>query len=168
LGGWKKLKGVDLLPRIMNDLGNEYQLFYTGDKPLTIDGKILSNTHALGQLRSGHEVAKACRNADVLIFPSRVEGFGLVAVEAQACGLPVIATRCSSLPEVVEEGTTGLLCPSDDVEAFSAAARRLAENPRQWLAMSRAARTRVESHFDIDTMIDRYIDIYRATLQDSN
>lgn len=51
-------------------------------------------------------------------FPSRLEGLPLTVIEAMACGLPVIAAASSSLPEVVQDGASGMLCPLDDVDAF--------------------------------------------------
>lgn len=103
VGSWMARKGVDLLAPIMRELGDDFVLHYTGgaaaekDKP-----QMPPNMHDLGRL-TGDEVVKAMHEADALLFPSRSEGFGLVAAEAMACGLPVICTKGSSLVEVVQD-----------------------------------------------------------------
>jgi glycosyltransferase involved in cell wall biosynthesis len=107
-------------------------------------------------------MARIYQNADALLFPTRLEGLPLAALEAQACGLPVIATEGCSLPEVVEQGVTGILCPQDDVTAFADAAQRMAADPKLWHRMGKAARVRAEAHFNIETMIDRYLAVYRT------
>lgn len=153
-------KGSDLLAPIMRSLGPEFELMHTGP---SIPGAP-TNMRSIGKDLTPTELACQYQTSDALLFPSRLEGFGLVALEAQACGLPVIATRGSSLPEVIEDGVTGLLCPQDDVRAFAEAARWLAAHPEQWQAMRRAARKRAETCFDFETMIDRYLALYRCVL----
>jgi glycosyltransferase involved in cell wall biosynthesis len=81
----------------------------------------------LGRL-SEKELIDEYQKCDALLFPSRFEGFGYVALEAMSCGKPVVATDSSSIPEVVENGVSGLLCPIDDIEAFVNACSQLEEN----------------------------------------
>ncbi len=169
VGIWCKRKGVDLLEPIMRELGDKFELHYTGGAAAAQDGKNMpANMHNLGRLRGKHAVASAMQSANALLFPSRSEGFGLVAAEAMACGLPVIATHGSSLSEVIENNVTGLLCPQDDVAAFAKAARKLAEHPALWLQMSQNARKRVEMRFSMDAMIEHYLDVYRGVLAEHN
>ena len=120
-----------------------------------------------GRIDDMHQMVECYRSCDALLFPSRLEGFGLAALEAQACGLPVIATQGSSLVDVVEDGRTGLLCTMDDVEAFVAAARRLAKNPTEWREMGEAARQRVATLFSEEQSVSAYIECYRKVLGDS-
>lgn len=165
IGKWAPLKGVDLLPSIMHELGAEFELRYTGAiAEASGRANLPSNMHDIGRLQTAAVVADAMRDSDALLFPSRSEGFGLVAVEAMACGMPVIATRGSSLVEVVEDGVTGILCRRDDVMAFAAAARRLAAEPALAAAMSGAARGAVEKCFSIDAMVDSYVALYAGLL----
>jgi len=77
---------------------------------------------------------------DLLVLPSRREGFGLVLVEAMAAGRPVIASRAGGIPEVVEDGVTGLLVPVDDVPALAAALERLAGDPGERVRLGRQGR----------------------------
>lgn len=160
VGNWSKRKGAELLRPIMRSLGAGFELRYTGE-PLQQGA---ANMHCVGRPQSEPDLAGLYQDADALLFPSRLEGFGLVALEAQACGLPVIATRGSALPEVVQDGETGLLCAPDDVPGFATAARELAGNPELWQRMGRAGRTRVEAHFSMQHMIDRYIELYEEVL----
>jgi glycosyltransferase involved in cell wall biosynthesis len=77
---------------------------------------------------------------DLLVLPSRREGFGLVLVEAMAAGRPVVAARAGGIPEVVEDGVTGLLVPVDDVPALAAALDRMASDPGERVRLGRQGR----------------------------
>lgn len=167
VGNWLSRKGVDLLGPIMKALGPEFELRYTtGQSPKSRPYRLPSNTRNLGRPKTLSALARIYSEADALIFPSRLEGFGLVALEAQACGLPVIATRGSALPEVIEDGVTGILCPQDDVQTFVAAARRLSEDFELWHQMRLAARSRIEEYFGLELMVERYSEIYCESLSD--
>lgn len=161
VGSWKRLKGVDLLAPILRELGPDFVLHYTGIGIGTRERKAMpSNMHDLGRL-DGNGVAAAMQQADALLFPSRSEGFGMVAAEALASGLPVIATRGSSLPEVIDDGVTGLLCARNDVSAFVRAIRRLASDVTLATGMAAAARETSLRRFGIETMVEGYLDVYR-------
>lgn len=164
IGNWSKRKGVDLLAPIMQHLGAGFELTYLkGLHATRTPSPTTQNMRSVPRLSSA-EMIRLYQESDALLFPTRLEGFGLAALEAQACGLPVIATQGSALPEVVSNGKTGLLCPQDDVSAFAAAARKLADNPALWQHMGYAARVHVEAHFRIETMIDHYLSVYREIL----
>lgn len=78
--------------------------------------------------------------ARVLLMPSRFEGFGLVAAEAMAAGVPIVASRAGSLPEVVDEPRGGVLVPVDDPEALAAATAALLDDDERRARLSRSAR----------------------------
>lgn len=161
VGKWSPLKGVDLLAPIMRLLGEEFELHFTGGDAALRDRAVMpENTHDLGRLRSDDAVVAAMCDADILLFPSRSEGFGLVAAEAMACGLPLVATRGSSLQEVVVDGVTGILCPQDDAEAFAAAIRALEGDACKRIRMSQAARQRAVDVMDQNLMVDAYVRMY--------
>jgi glycosyltransferase involved in cell wall biosynthesis len=165
IGKWAPLKGVDLLASIMRMLGEKFELHYTGGGAALGDrAGMPENTHDLGRLHGDDAVVAAMQGADILLFPSRSEGFGLVAAEAMACGLPVVATRGSSLQEVVDDGVTGILCPQDDVGAFAAAVRVLAGDADKRMNMSRAARQRAVVSLDQNAMVDAYVRLYDECL----
>jgi D-inositol-3-phosphate glycosyltransferase len=97
--------------------------------------------------------------ADICVVPSRVETFGLVALEAQAQGTPVIATRAGGLPEVIADGETGLLVSSRDSDELAAALALLLGDEAMRHTMGEAARQRARL-FGWPRMVDRLLSIY--------
>jgi glycosyltransferase involved in cell wall biosynthesis len=98
-----------------------------------------------------NDVRAILRTASCLVLPTRDQGrrpelLGLVLLEAQALGTPVIATRVGALPEVIQHNVTGLLVPPDDPEALSKALRRL-ESEATRVRLAEAARARLEERF---------------------
>lgn len=102
--------------------------------------------------------------ADVLLLPSQTESFGLAALEAMACGVPVVAAATGGLPEVVVHGETGFLAPVGDVAAMTAHVLSLVENPETWRAFSTAARAHVLAQFQEPAAVDGYLAVYRRVL----
>lgn len=165
VGSWKKLKGVDLLAPIMQELGNGFELRYTGGSSVERDkAHMPANMHDVGRLHGEDAVVAAMQDVDALLFPSRSEGLPLSAIEAMATGLPIIAARGSSLVEVVEDGTTGLLCNSDDIAAFAMAARHAASDTGTYEQLRSQARTLACSKFSVDAMIENYMKCYIACI----
>ena len=155
-------KGVDLLTPIMRELGGEFELQYTGGVSADQDRPSLpANMRDLGRLPVS-QAAAAMQDADALLFPSRSEGFGLVAAEAMACGLPVVCMRGTALDELVEHGVTGMLCPRDDVFAHAVAVRRLAQDRQLHQSMRQAAREVALARFSGAAMVDAYVRLYRG------
>ena len=102
--------------------------------------------------------------ADVLLLPSEQESFGLAALEAMACEVPVIASRVGGLPEVVTDGETGFLSEVGDVEKMSADAARLLEDEEMRHEMGRRARASAISRYSTDLVIPQYINFYERVL----
>lgn len=163
VGNWSARKGVDLFVPILRLLGEEFVLHYTADRVGRQQLPLPSNAVNIGRL-SGIDLVRAYQEADALLFPTRLEGLPLAALESMACGTPVIAARVSSLPEVIEHGVSGLLCDSHSVDAFIAACRWLRDHPQQWCAMRQQARARVLRFFDEEGMVDGYLARYHALL----
>lgn len=103
--------------------------------------------------------------ADVLLLPSEREAFGLVALEAMACGVPVVASNTGGLPEVVIEGQTGSLVPVGDTEGMAQAVLGLLQSPEQHRWMAQQARLRAVEHFSPQRILPQYLDLYQKTLQ---
>jgi N-acetyl-alpha-D-glucosaminyl L-malate synthase BshA len=104
------------------------------------------------------------RDAALFLLPSQTESFGLAALEAMACGLPVIASAVGGLPEVVADGETGYLRPVGDVGAMAACAGRLLDDEPLRRQMATAARRRAETQFRVEPAVDRYLAVYRRLL----
>jgi len=98
--------------------------------------------------------------ADLFLLPSENESFGLAALEAMACGTPVVASRAGGIPEVVEDGVTGYLHPVGDVDAMAASAARLLTNPVEHDRVARAARRAAETKFDTEVVVPLYEALY--------
>jgi N-acetyl-alpha-D-glucosaminyl L-malate synthase BshA len=102
--------------------------------------------------------------ADLFLLPSESESFGLAALEALACKVPVIATRAGGLPEVVVDGECGLLYPVGDVAGMvEGAARLLADEPLRQ-AFAEAGRKRAVEQFAVDHVVARYRAVYEGVL----
>jgi N-acetyl-alpha-D-glucosaminyl L-malate synthase BshA len=102
--------------------------------------------------------------SDVLLLPSEQESFGLAALEAMACEVPVIASRVGGLPEVVTDGETGFLSEVGDVEKMSADALRLLADEELRREMGRRARESAISRYSTDLVIPQYINFYERVL----
>jgi sugar transferase (PEP-CTERM/EpsH1 system associated) len=107
------------------------------------------------------DVPAVLARARMLVLPSRSEGIPLTVLEAMACGLPVLATRVGGLPEVVEDGTTGLLVPPADPAALAEAMAALWDDPDRRDRMGRAGRRRAADRFDVRRMVAQYESLYR-------
>lgn len=112
-------------------------------------------------------VEEILTGADLFVLPSEIESFGLAALEAMACGVPVITTDVGGLPEVVRHGRDGLLFPVGDVDAMGAAATELLRDQERWSEMSKSARTRALEDFQEDKVVAMYRDIYELALEGS-
>lgn len=99
---------------------------------------------------------------DLLVAPSRDEGVSLSIMEAMACGKPVVAAKVGGIPDIMIDGVTGILIPSDDVPALSGALVRLLTDAKEAEEMGRAGRERVESVFQLNTMLFKTFSLYNA------
>ena len=95
-----------------------------------------------------------------------MEGLPVSVLEAMACGLPVVSTRHSGIPEAVEEGRTGLLVEEHDVEGMAEAILGLLKDPQRAAAMGRAGRERILSHFTRERSRDRLREILGISVLD--
>ena len=100
--------------------------------------------------------------ADVYASSSISEGVSITILEAMATGIPVVATAVGGTPEILSDGTGGILVPSRDPARMAAAIVSLAEDHRRRGALAAAARRRLETSFTIDRMVDDYARSYRG------
>jgi N-acetyl-alpha-D-glucosaminyl L-malate synthase BshA len=109
-------------------------------------------------------VVEALQGAKVFLLPSEQESFGLAALEALSCGVPVVASRVGGVPEVVMDGETGFLHPLGDVEAMAASASRLLRDAALQQRMSEAARASAEARWPREPTVSLYEQYYRRVL----
>ncbi|MFP4004074.1 MAG: glycosyltransferase, partial [Alphaproteobacteria bacterium] len=119
---------------------------------------------------SHERVLEILERGAIFILPSLTardgdqEGIPVVLMEAMAGGMPVISTRHSGIPELVEDGVSGLLCPENDAGAVAHALERLIDTPDRWPGMGRAGRQRVEAEFNQHTQHERLRGLYAGLL----
>jgi glycosyltransferase involved in cell wall biosynthesis len=103
---------------------------------------------------------------DLYVLPSYREGFPRSAMEAAACGLPIVATDIRGCRQVVDDGVTGLLVPPHDTDALTAALTELVRDQPRSAAMGVAARMKAEAEFDDREVVRRTLDVYRRLVAD--
>lgn len=106
-------------------------------------------------------VANVLAQLDLFLLPSEYESFGLAALEAMACGVPVVCSRAGGIPEVVEHNVSGLLCKVGDYECMAESAIRLLKDPARRHAMRTAARRQAVERFPRDAVLEMYEAIYQ-------
>jgi len=163
-------KGIEYALRavarlVANGLDVRYDV--VGDGPLSEPLVRLAGELGLGPrvrflgARGPEEVPAVLRSAHIAVAPSVIasdgdeEGIPVGLMEAMATGMPVVSTRHSGIPELVEDGVSGQLVPERDVDALAAALESLAARPERWPAMGQAGRRRVEREFDLGLQNER-------------
>ena len=152
VGRIQPLKGVDLAVRTLAELDHPRARLVVVGGPSGVDGstelaRVHSMVRALGLEDRVHFVAPQVhealaayyRAADVVLVPSRTESFGLVALEAAACGTPVVAADVGGLRSIVADGTTGYLVPTRDPSDYADRVARILGDPERTAAMRREA-----------------------------
>lgn len=155
-------KGCGYLLRAMVQVQRQNpqaRLEVIGDGPLRASLEKLARELSVRVIFRGtqtpEEVMRSMSRARILCNPSvkastgDMEGFGMVFAEAQALGTPVVSFIHGAIPEVVNHGATGLLCPEGDVSGLSESIARLLDDHALWAQMSKRASVWVREHFDI-------------------
>jgi len=122
--------------------------------------KLRKDVRFLGKVEN---VGDVLRGSDLLLLPSATESFGLAALEAMACGVPVIASAAGGLIEVVQDGVGGLLAPVGDVAGMTERALRLLQDPVEYARIQRSAAARA-LEFSSDRVVPRYEKLYEEVL----
>jgi N-acetyl-alpha-D-glucosaminyl L-malate synthase BshA len=148
------------------------RLIMVGDGPDLADASRLARELGAGDdvqfLGEQEQVVPLLSVADVFLLPSAQESFGLAALEAMACGVPVVASRVGGLPEVVEEGVSGFLHPPHDLDGMAASVVRLVSDEALHLRMSEAASRTARERFCDSKIVPMYESFYEEVLrQDS-
>jgi glycosyltransferase involved in cell wall biosynthesis len=142
-----------------------FRLEIAGDGPCREDLHRLAGELGLGEqvrfLGQVRDIPGLLARAGLFVLSSLSEGVSLTLLEAMASGLPIVATRVGGNPEVVAEGSTGLLAPAGDPAALAAAIAALWQDPHRCRLFGAAGRRRVEEQFDIRRMVAAYEAMYR-------
>jgi glycosyltransferase involved in cell wall biosynthesis len=166
-------KGVDVLVRAFAELaadvpGARLRLVGGGDAVedhlrLAAELGVADRVEAAGEL-TGQALVDAVRTAAVAVLPSRTEAesFGMVLVEAMACGTPVVGSAVGGIPHAVADGETGLLVPPGDPAALAAACRKLLADGELADRLGAAGRLRAEQRFAWPGLMERYTDLFRS------
>jgi len=162
-GNLSRRKGAKWLLPIMDRLGENVTISYTSG--LRISGALAehSQLQCLGKVPY-QRMPAVYQDADILLFPTVREGLPLAGLEAMACGLPVVASNCSAIPELIDEGKGGFLCPVGDVNAFAERINFLADSPKLRHEMGEYNRAKVEKMFTLDRMVKEYQDLFQEVL----
>ncbi len=112
---------------------------------------------------SGQRLSQAYASADIFVFPSRLETFGLVVIEAMASGLPVAAARVGGVADIVSEGVNGYTFASGDVAALLAAVDEMASNRQKRAWMGEQARAYAETQ-SWEAIMDEVIELYAGLI----
>lgn len=154
-GNLTRRKGVHWLPEIADHLEEKIRIYYTQG---------LRTRHLLPSHRGLKTVGpipyaqmpNRYKQMDILVMPTVREGFGLSIAEAMSCGLPVVASDCSAIPELVDDGLGGFLCPIGDVDSFAQKINLLANSPQLRKEMGEYNRAKVEKLFTVERMVAKY------------
>jgi 2-polyprenyl-3-methyl-5-hydroxy-6-metoxy-1,4-benzoquinol methylase len=161
-------KGVDLLLAALAGCAVPAHLILCGRGPdeaaLRRQAQLLGLMDRVSFLGHQEDLPAIMPAFDLLVMPSRWEGFGLAAVEAMAAGLPVVASRCDGLAEVVENEVTGLLVPPGEVAPLAAAMERALSSPGEAAGWGAAGRKRAHELYSARSMALQVMESYRFAL----
>ncbi len=167
VSNFRPVKNAPQVVEIFHRLSAEQQpvkLILVGDGPdrsaaerMARDLGVYDDVRFLGKQEPIEEILSI---SDVFLMPSGSETFGLAALEAMACGVPVVASDVGGLPELIENGDNGFLCPLDDLDCFTDRVRAMLDDADLYDRMSTAARQTAEDRFDIDRIVPMYEEYY--------
>lgn len=158
---------VEIFQRVRRDV--RAKLIFVGEGPEL--GRAMRMVHELGlacdveALGEQDQVVPLLSVSDLFLLPSAQESFGLAALEAMACEVPVVASRVGGLPEVVEDGVSGYLHPLDDIDGMARSAVALLTDAELHKRFARAGLERVRRHFCAGRVVPQYEKYYQEVMQ---
>jgi len=170
LGRFVYKKGFDLLLRafaMLLDDGMDVELTLGGDGPEVRQLRSLAGVLGVGHrvTFSGwvDDVQKFLSDAQLFVLPSRDEPFGIVLLEAMACGVPIVSTRASGPNEILDENTA-FFADLDDAEQLAETIKRAIHNPDEAKARAEKALRRFSETYHVDKVVSRYVELYTQLL----
>lgn len=165
VGNPSRWKGADVLPRLAQRLGSDFEIGCLGGLRRAFDTVGLPpNMRSLPRTEP-EDMPALYRSFDAALVPTRYEAFGYVALEAMACGLPVLGFASTGTAEVVVHGETGLLAPVGDMDRLVEYARVLAGTSDLCQRLGGAGRARAVAHFDEPAAIAAHLALYDRVLK---
>jgi N-acetyl-alpha-D-glucosaminyl L-malate synthase BshA len=154
---------VEVFARIAAEVPSRLLLIGDGPElaPALEEARRLGVSRCVEALGEQDQVLPLLSIADLFLLPSEQESFGLSALEAMACEVPVVASRVGGLHEVVEHGVTGFLHPPDDLAGMAASGVRLLTDPDLHRSFAAAGRRVVVTRFCADRVVPMYEQFYR-------
>ena len=170
VSNFRPVKRADAVVKIFHRIRERVpaRLLLVGDGPdlpiaRRLAGKlgIGADVEALGEQE---QVVPILSVADLFLLPSSEESFGVAALEAMACGVPVIASDVGGLPEVIEHGISGFLHADHDLEAMADSSVRLLSDPDLHQKITASALSSVHSRFSVEEVVPQYEALYQELL----
>ena len=170
ISNFRPVKRVPDTIRILNEVIKKHpaKLLLVGDGPdrtecesLVRELKLNDHVRFLGKQTS---IVELLSIADLFLLPSQSESFGLSALEAMSCGVPVIGSNIGGIPEVVSHGETGYVAELGDVERMAKYAISLFDNPKKFKIFSENSRKKAIEKFDSNLIVPQYIKLYERLL----
>lgn len=174
VSNFRPVKRVQDCVRILEEVRKTVpaKLVFVGDGPERSDAERLvrelglwDHVKFLGKQSALPEILSI---ADIFLLPSQSESFGLSALEAMSCEVPVIATNIGGVPEVVGHGECGYIAELGDVQRMARYCVELLTTPKKLAAFRANARKRAVQQYDIDLIVPMYEEVYRRSLQELN
>ena len=148
-------KGAPWLLPIARKLDKNIRIYYTTG--LRTHRLLPSHSRLVPMGNVPHaEMPQRYQQMDLLVMPTVREGFGMAVAEAMACGLPVVASHCSSIPELIDDPQGGFLCPVGNADAFADRINMLAASEKLRREMGDYNRDKVVREFALRKMVDEY------------
>ncbi len=163
-----KNKGGDIVAQALTSLPESMKretcLIVFGDGGKELSEQLGIRALDLGYVRHDRLKAIAYAAADVCLFPTRAEAFGLVVAESMSCATPVLSSNVSAIPELVQDGVTGRLAESGNGEQFAGLLQEMLEDSAGRERMAQASRELIVADYNLDQIVERHIALYRETL----
>ncbi|WP_175493868.1 glycosyltransferase family 4 protein [Microvirga guangxiensis] len=163
----RRMKGIHHLIRAHGVLSRRYpnlHLWIVGDGPerenLEYEAELAGNSDKVFFAGHRSDVRELMQSADLFVLPTLIDALPTVIIEAMAAGLPVIASRTGGIPEMVDDGETGLLVEPANENDLISACERIIQSPKFAESLGRAARDSVERNFDLNTQVERLLVLY--------
>lgn len=167
-GGMPHLKGEDLLKQAMAKVvasePDNIELLIFGQYQPVISHDWPCKVRWLGPVRDDHVMTLIYSAADVMMVPSRVDNLPNTAIEAHACGIPVVAFNIGGLPDIVDHEQSGWLAPAFDIDSLAKGMLWVLSDPVRWKHLSHTARKIAEARFSPNVVVEQYLRTYEQAL----